>query len=241
MNRKFGLAIKRGLDIVGSLILLVALSPFMLTTAALVALKHGRPIIHYSKRVSQYAGVFRAYKFKTMLDIRGPDGKYLPDEQRLTRLGNFLRTTSLDELPQLFNIIKGEMSLIGPRPILTEYLPYLDEKELLRLQMKPGITGLAQVNGRNSLEWDKRLEMDVWYVGNWSLWLDIKVALKTIPVWFFAKGINSPGLASSLRLDDLRIREGQKPGKPAALRQREQAQTGTDMSEKKQVPELTGT
>lgn len=216
MSRKLGLAMKRAFDVVGSICLLALFSPFILLTAILVGLNFGWPIIHRSKRIAQNAGVFYAYKFKTMLDLRGPDGKFLPDAKRLTKFGNFLRATSMDELPQLINIIKGEMSLIGPRAILTDFLAHLDQKELRRLQMKPGITGLAQVNGRNSLEWDKRLEMDVWYVDNWSLWLDLKIMFKTIPVWLGAQGINTPGHATYQRLDELRPLSAHVPPKPAA-------------------------
>ncbi len=210
MTRAAGLTVKRLFDVVGSLILLVALSPFLLIVAGLVGYHFGWPIIHRSRRIARHGGIFYAYKFRTMLDLFGPDGKLLPDDQRLTRFSRFLRATSLDELPQLVNIIKGEMSLIGPRAILTDFLPYLNDREMRRLDMRPGITGLAQVNGRNSLEWDKRLEMDVWYVDNWSLWLDIKIACKTIPVWLGAQGINTPGFATYQRLSEIR------PVNPAA-------------------------
>lgn len=211
MNRKTGLRLKRLIDVTASCMLLLVLSPVMIITAIMVRYHFGSPIIFKSARISQFAGVFYAYKFRSMRDLFDASGKPLPDEARLTRFSKILRATSLDELPQLWNVIKGEMSLIGPRAIITDFLPYLDERERKRLEMPPGITGLAQVNGRNSLEWDKRLEMDVWYVENWSLWLDIKIALKTIPVWLGAQGVSTPGFATFQRLDDVR-----KPFEPAA-------------------------
>jgi len=210
MTRCPGLFIKRMMDIGGALALLAVFGTPMLVLALLVRFKLGSPIIFRSPRIGQHAKTIYVYKFRSMLDLRDEQGKLLPDEQRLTRFCKILRSTSLDELPQIINILKGEMSFIGPRPILTDFYPYLNDKELKRLEMLPGITGLAQVNGRNSLEWDKRLEMDVWYVENWSLWLDIKVALKTLPVWLGGQGINTPGFATFQRLDDCRA-----PARPA--------------------------
>lgn len=204
MNRSTGLRIKRALDVVASAILLVVLAPVMFVVAGLVWFNFGRPIIYRNPRIAQHAGTFEALKFRSMRDLFDANGKPLPDVERMTRFSKIIRTSSLDELPQLWNVLKGEMSLIGPRPLITDYMPYLDALEHRRLEMPPGITGLAQVNGRNSLDWDSRLEMDVWYVENWSLWLDIKVALMTIPVWLTGAGVNTPGHMSSLRLDDAR-------------------------------------
>ena len=207
MTRQTGLKIKRLLDIVGSLSLLVVLSPFMLLISAFVWLNFGFPVIYSDPRVGRNATLFRTYKFRSMRNAFDANGKPLPDIQRMTRFSKAFRATSLDELPQLWNVLKGEMSLIGPRPIITDYLPYVRGPELKRLELAPGITGLSQVNGRNCLDWDARLEMDVWYVENWSLWLDIKIAFKTLPVWFFGQGVATPGLVSSARLDDVRRHE----------------------------------
>lgn len=204
MTRNTGLAIKRLFDITGAVFLLAVLMPLMLLIAALVWLNFGSPVIYSDPRVGRNASIFRAYKFRSMRNAFDAHGKPLPDAQRMTWFSKKFRASSLDELPQLWNVLKGEMSLIGPRPIITDYLPYVRGPELKRLELRPGITGLSQVNGRNSLDWDARLEMDVWYVENWSLWLDFRIALKTIPVWFLAQGVATPGLVSSARLDDVR-------------------------------------
>jgi len=217
MLRSTGLALKRILDVIGAVVLLVALSPVMLWVAFLVWANLGRPIIFRNPRIGHRAATFSALKFRSMRDLFDAEGKPLPDVRRLTPFSNWLRKTSLDELPQLVNILKGEMSLIGPRPILTDFYPYLNPQELRRLDMRPGITGLAQVNGRNSLNWDARLEMDVWYVDNWSLWMDVKIALKTLPVWLGAKGITTPGFATFERLDECRRPAAEQPLEAPAL------------------------
>lgn len=204
MKRSTGLKIKRVLDFTAALTLLIVLSPVMLVVSSLVWFNFGFPILYRNPRIAQFAGTFQAYKFRSMRDLFDENGKPLPDEQRITRFSKKLRASSLDELPQLWNVLKGEMSLIGPRAMITDYLPYLDANEMRRLDMPPGITGLAQVNGRNSLHWDARLEMDVWYVENWSLWLDLKIALKTIPVVLAAQGVATPGFETSQRLDEAR-------------------------------------
>jgi len=139
----------------------------------------GRPIFFKQIRPGLHAKPFVLYKFRTMLDLKDKNGNILPDEKRLTTIGKYLRKTSLDELPELWNVIKGQMSLVGPRPLLIRYLPYFTEKERKRFQVKPGITGLAQLSGRNQLSWNKRLELDCWYVENWSLLLDLKLLLLT--------------------------------------------------------------
>lgn len=208
MNRSFGLTLKRVTDIVAALACGVVLAPVMVAVAAMVYLHLGRPVIFRNPRIGMNGQIFDALKFRSMRDLFDANGKPLPDDQRLTRFSKWLRATSLDELPQLWNVLKGEMSLIGPRPIITDYLPYLRGDEAKRLAMRPGITGWAQVNGRNALEWDKRLEMDVWYVENWSYFLDIRIALLTLPVWLLARGVTSPGLSTSLRLDHHRGRPG---------------------------------
>jgi lipopolysaccharide/colanic/teichoic acid biosynthesis glycosyltransferase len=139
-----------------------------------------------------------------MTEERDENGKLLPDEQRLTRFGRFLRETSLDELPELFNVLKGDMSLVGPRPLLVEYLPYYTPEERKRHNMRPGITGWAQVNGRNAITWDQKLALDVWYVDNWSLWLDFKIILMTIIKVIKREGISTNGYATAPRLDEVR-------------------------------------
>jgi lipopolysaccharide/colanic/teichoic acid biosynthesis glycosyltransferase len=139
-----------------------------------------------------------------MTEERDENGNLLPDEQRLTRFGRFLRETSLDELPELFNVLKGDMSLVGPRPLLVEYLPYYTPEERKRHNMRPGITGWAQVNGRNAITWDQKLALDVWYVDNWSFWLDFKIILMTIIKVIKREGISTNGYATAPRLDEVR-------------------------------------
>ena len=159
---------------------LVILSPVILVTAVLVRVKLGSPVIFHQKRPGYREQIFTLCKFRTMTDARDENGELLPDSERLTKFGSFLRESSLDELPELWNIFKGDMSLIGPRPLLISYLPYYTERERLRHTVKPGLTGLAQVSGRNFIEWDKRLEKDVEYVENLSFLLDLKILFLTV-------------------------------------------------------------
>lgn len=140
--------------------------------------------------------IFTVLKFRTMREATGPDGKPLPDAERLTSLGRFLRASSLDELPQLWNVVKGEMSLVGPRPLLVQYLELYTPEQARRHEVKPGITGWAQVNGRNAVDWDRRLEMDVWYVDNWSLMLDLKILWMTVTKVLARDGVTAPGEAT---------------------------------------------
>lgn len=172
--------IKRGLDLLLSFCAIVVLSPVLLVLAVLVRVKLGSPVLFRQERPGKNEKIFTLCKFRTMTDERGADGELLPDAVRLTKFGKFLRATSLDELPELFNILKGDMSLIGPRPLLVSYLPYYTEKEKKRHSVRPGLTGLAQVSGRNFLDWDKRLQKDVEYVENLSFKMDVKVLLLTI-------------------------------------------------------------
>lgn len=172
--------IKRGLDLLLSFCAIVVLSPVLLVLAVLVRVKLGSPILFRQERPGKNEKIFTLCKFRTMTDERGADGELLPDAVRLTKFGKFLRATSLDELPELFNILKGDMSLIGPRPLLVSYLPYYTEREKKRHSVRPGLTGLAQVSGRNFLDWDKRLQKDVEYVENLSFKMDVKVLLLTI-------------------------------------------------------------
>lgn len=176
--------IKRLLDILISLTFIVLFSWLYLILVILVRIKLGSPVLFCQERPGYNEKIFRLYKFRTMTDKRDENGELLPDSERLTAFGSMLRRTSLDELPEMFNILKGDMSLIGPRPLLVEYLPYYTEEERLRHTVRPGLTGLAQVSGRNYLAWDKRLAKDVEYVRNISLCTDIKVIIRTILVVF---------------------------------------------------------
>lgn len=172
-------ALKRLLDVgVAAAVLLVAAVPMALVAAA-IRLTMGSPVLFGQARPGRGERLFTVYKFRTMTDVRDADGNLLPDGERLTQLGRFLRRSSLDELPQLFNVLRGDMSLVGPRPLLERYLPYYTERERLRFRVPPGITGLAQVSGRNRLGWDERLELDAQYVEQWSLWLDVRILGQT--------------------------------------------------------------
>ena len=171
--------IKRILDIVISLLGLIILSPVMLIVAILVKINLGSPVIFKQDRPGKNEKIFRLYKFRSMSDKKDKNGKLLPDTQRLTKFGKILRATSLDELPELFNILKGDMSLIGPRPLTVSYLPYYNEKEKHRHDVRPGLTGLAQINGRNALNWDERFAYDIEYVNNISFINDAKIFFKT--------------------------------------------------------------
>lgn len=170
---------KRPMDFILSLCALIVLSPVLLITAILVCVKLGRPIIFTQKRPGKNEKIFTLCKFRTMTESRGENGELLPDEVRLTKFGRMLRSTSLDELPELFNILKGDMSIVGPRPLLMEYLLYYTEEEKHRHDVRPGLTGLAQVRGRNFLKWDARLAKDVEYVNNITCLNDIHIILET--------------------------------------------------------------
>ena len=174
--------IKRLLDIVLSGIALIILSPVYLILAILIRVKLGSPIIFHQERPGKNQKIFTLCKFRTMTDERDEDGNLLPDNRRLTKFGKLLRATSLDELPELWNIFKGDMSIIGPRPLLVSYLPYYTEEEQLRHTVRPGLTGLAQVSGRNYLDWDNRLKKDIEYVQNLSFLMDLKVIFMTVKV-----------------------------------------------------------
>lgn len=175
---------KRLLDILLSLTILIVLSPLLLVLCILVRSKLGSPIFFKQERPGLHEKIFTMYKFRTMTDKRDAEGKLLPDKDRLTKFGKLLRATSLDELPEFFNILKGDMSFIGPRPLLVSYLPYYTETEALRHTVRPGLTGLAQVSGRNFLDWDRRLAKDVEYVKGLSLQMDLKVLFLTVKVVF---------------------------------------------------------
>ena len=176
--------IKRLLDILISLTFIVLFSWLYLILVILVRIKLGSPVLFCQERPGYNEKIFKLYKFRTMTDKRDEKGNLLPDSERLTKFGSMLRSTSLDELPEMFNILKGDMSLIGPRPLLIEYLPYYTEEERLRHSVRPGLTGLAQVSGRNYLAWDKRLAKDVEYVNHISFIMDLRIIIKTIMVVF---------------------------------------------------------
>ena len=174
-----------------ALILLILFSPILLLTAAMIYWKMGRPIFFRQQRPGLHEKIFGIYKFRTMTNETDEKGELLPDEQRLVGVGKFIRSASLDELPQLFNVLRGEMSFVGPRPLLIEYLPLYNEKQKRRHEVKPGITGWAQVNGRNAISWEQKFDYDVWYVDHQSFWLDIKILWMT-----FLKVVNRSDISS---------------------------------------------
>lgn len=184
---------KRLFDIVVAALLLVLLSPLLLAVACMVKVSLGSPVLFKQVRPGLHGRPFTMYKFRTMTDARDAQGRLLPDERRLTKFGRFLRSTSLDELPELFNVLKGDMSLVGPRPLLMEYLPLYTPEQARRHEVRPGITGWAQVNGRNAISWEEKFEHDVWYVDNRSLWLDIKILWLTLLTVARREGISAQG------------------------------------------------
>lgn len=187
----YGKVIKRLLDIIISFIALVVLSPVFLVVTVLVRYKLGSPVIFHQDRPGYREKVFRLYKFRTMTDETDEEGNLLPDAKRLTPFGKMLRATSLDELPELWNILKGDMSLIGPRPLLVKYLPLYNDVQRHRHDVRPGLTGWAQVNGRNSISWEDRFEKDIYYVKHQSFMLDMKILVMTVLVVFRHDGISS--------------------------------------------------
>ena len=188
--------IKRIFDLFTVIVGLMVIWPIFLILAIANFWVHGRPVLFSQVRPGLHSKPFRFYKFRTMTQERDENGELLPDEQRLTSFGEWLRKTSLDELPSLYNVLKGEMSLVGPRPLLMEYLPLYNEFQKKRHDVKPGITGWAQVNGRNVLPWPKKFELDVWYVENQSFWLDLKILFLTVYKVFKREGISEEGEAT---------------------------------------------
>lgn len=195
---------KRLFDIVIGMTMLILLFPFMLLVYFLVLMFIGYPVFFVQKRPGLHEKSFKLYKFRTMLNVNDKNGCLLKDEQRLTTFGKILRSLSIDELPELFNVVKGEMSLVGPRPLLMEYLPCYSPTERLRHHVRPGITGWAQVNGRNTLSWEDKFELDVWYVKNYSFILDVKIMLMTMIKIIKREGINASGQATMSRFDESR-------------------------------------
>lgn len=193
--------IKRVLDFFLSLMALVLLMPLMLVIGLLVRIKLGKPIIFKQKRPGKNEKIFTLYKFRTMTDKKDENGELLPDEQRLTKFGKWLRSTSLDELPELINILKGDMAIVGPRPLLIEYLPLYNEKQKHRHDVRPGLTGLAQINGRNTIEWEEKFEEDIKYIKNITFIQDTKIIFKTFTKVLKRDGINQEGNATMKKFE----------------------------------------
>lgn len=195
-RRGYSKYIKRPMDFILALLAIVVLSPVLMIVAVLVRIKLGRPVLFKQKRPGLNENIFTLYKFRTMTNERDEDGKLLSDGARLTKFGEFLRSTSLDELPELFNILIGEMSIIGPRPLLTQYLLLYDEHQKLRHQVRPGLSGLAQISGRNAISWEEKLNLDVEYAKNVSFIGDWKIIILTMKKVLTREGINSKSSAT---------------------------------------------
>ena len=187
---------KRGLDVIGSLVLLIVLSPLLAVLALLVRIRIGEPVLFRQRRPGRQGTPFVLLKFRTMTEATGASGMVLPDSARLLPLGRTLRSLSLDELPELWNVLTGEMSLVGPRPLLMEYLPLYSAEHARRHEVRPGITGWAQVNGRNQSSWDNRFALDIWYVDHVSLWLDLRILLRSVFYIVARQGISAEGHAT---------------------------------------------
>lgn len=195
------LIIKRTIDIILSLVALIVLSPVMLIVAIMIYIKLGSPVIFNQTRVGKDNKLFKMYKFRTMLDANDKFGIPLPDEVRLTNFGKKLRSTSLDELPGLWNVLIGNMSLVGPRPLLVEYLPLYSKEQIRRHNMKPGITGLAQVKGRNSISWSEKFKLDIEYIDDFSIFNDVKILFLTVKTVLIREGISSENSITMEKFD----------------------------------------
>ena len=195
--------IKRVIEFALAFITLIIFSPILLIVGVGVRIKLGSPIFFRQARVGLNGEVFEMIKFRTMKDAYDAEGNLLPDEERLTAFGSFLRKSSLDELPELWNVLKGDMSLVGPRPLLVEYLPLYSERQMKRHHVRPGITGYAQVNGRNNISWGRKFELDVYYVENFSLWLDFKILCQTFMKVLRQADINQEGNATVERFNGM--------------------------------------
>ena len=194
--------LKRTFDFIASLLGLILLSPVLLVVSLLVWAKLGRPVFFTQIRPGLHGEPFKMIKFRTMTNETNSKGNLLSNEKRMTRFGTFLRSSSLDELPGLINVLKGDMSLVGPRPLLMDYLPYFTENQMLRHSVKPGITGWSQVNGRNAIGWDKKLAFDIWYVENRTFGLDLKILYLTVKKVFKQEGITHDGDVAMPRFDE---------------------------------------
>jgi lipopolysaccharide/colanic/teichoic acid biosynthesis glycosyltransferase len=204
VSRAAGLAAKRVLDVAVAVTIAIAAAPLLCLIALVVRWTSPGPAVFRQPRVGKEARVFTLCKFRTMTDTRDPDGRLLLDRDRLTPVGGFLRKTSLDELPQLWNVLRGELSLVGPRPLPVHYYPYFTERERLRHSVRPGITGWAQVNGRNEASWDQRLAADVWYAENWSFTLDLRILIATVAAVLQRRGVVVDPRSTMLNLDEER-------------------------------------
>ena len=193
MYRRLG---KRVLDMTLVLLALIILAPVLGVLGILVRITSGAPVLFRQQRPGLHGKPFTLYKFRTMTDAHDAEGNLLPDDQRLTPFGRFLRSTSLDELPELWNVLKGDMSLVGPRPLLMRYLPRYTPEQMRRHEVRPGVTGWAQINGRNALTWEEKFDLDVWYVDNVSPWLDLKIIVLTMWKILKREGISQPGQAT---------------------------------------------
>jgi len=192
---------KRIVDVLASLLALLVFAPVMLLAGVLIGKLMGVPVIFRQTRPGLHGQPFEMIKFRTMRDAEDENGNQLPDECRLTKIGQFLRAASLDELPELWNVLKGDMSLVGPRPLLMEYLPLYNDEQRRRHEVRPGVTGWAQVNGRNAISWDEKFKLDIWYVDNQSFWLDIKILFTTVFKVFKRAGISQEGEATMTRFE----------------------------------------
>lgn len=190
------LALKRMIDVAGASATLALASPFLLLITGAELVLHGWPPVFKQRRPGLHGKVFTLFKFRTMTNALGSDGRSLPDGERLTAFGRWLRASSLDELPELLNVLRGEMSLVGPRPLLVQYLERYSPEQARRHDVKPGITGWAQINGRNAISWEEKLALDVWYVDNWSLQLDLQILLRTAGAVLTRAGISAEGNAT---------------------------------------------
>ena len=188
--------LKRAFDILFSLAWLIGFSPLLIVVGVLVRIKLGSPIFFIQERPGKDAKPFRMAKFRTMTDARDEAGSLLSDEVRLTPFGKFLRSTTLDEFPEMWNVLVGDMSVVGPRPLMMRYLPRYNKFQVRRMEMKPGVTGWAQINGRNAISWDEKFALDVWYIDNSSFWLDLKIVVKTFFVVINRRNINSSKAAT---------------------------------------------
>lgn len=200
---------KRLFDLVAALMALIVLAPVLVMVCLIVRARLGSPIFFSQLRPGLHGQPFNMIKFRTMLVAVGPDGEPLPDEARLTRFGRWLRASSLDELPELWNVLRGEMSLVGPRPLLMEYLPLYSAEQFRRHAVRPGITGWAQVNGRNALTWEQKFALDIWYVDNRSLALDLKILFLTVKKVILRDGISATGEATMPRFSGSALEEGE--------------------------------
>lgn len=203
--------IKRLIDVAASLLALILLSPILLIVALLVRTRLGAPVLFRQERPGKMGKPFRMIKFRTMTDRRDADGQLLSDADRLTPFGRWLRATSLDELPELWNVLRGDMSLIGPRPLLMQYLPLYSKEQWRRHHVRPGVTGWAQVNGRNALSWDEKFALDVWYVDHHNLWIDFKILLLTVKGVIGRDGISAAGDATMPAFTGVATDPGRRP------------------------------